>query len=196
MCQVLVATHRIFDFHCSMWTLSWGIWDLVSSQGMETGPPALGAPSLNHWTTREFPWAILILAPELWLRQSNQKAETVRLDSKQKRPKYVLSNNIANQLLGFPGISDGKESACNAGDLGLIPAWGRSPGEGNGNPLQYSCLENPMDRGAWQATVYSVAWSWTQLKQLSMLQYKIKSFLKNKHMLSMGDRLLSKLQID
>ena len=60
-------------------------------------------------------------------------------------------------LLGFPGVSDGKESACNAGDLGLIPGLGRSPGEGNGNPLQYSCLENPTDRGAWQATVRGVA---------------------------------------
>ena len=59
--------------------------------------------------------------------------------------------------------SDGKESACNAGDLGLIPGWGRSPGEGNGNLLQYSCLENPMDRGAWRATVYGVAKSWTRL---------------------------------
>jgi len=49
----------------------------------------------------------------------------------------------------FPGSSDGKDSACNAGDLGLIPGLGRSPGEGNGNPLQYSCLENSMDRGAW-----------------------------------------------
>ena len=49
-----------------------------------------------------------------------------------------------------------KESACNSGDLGLIPGLGGSPGEGNGNPLQYSCLENPMDRGAWQATVYGV----------------------------------------
>ena len=49
----------------------------------------------------------------------------------------------------FPGGSDGKESACNMGDLGLIPGLGRSPGEGNGNPLQYSCLENPMDGGAW-----------------------------------------------
>ncbi len=47
------------------------------------------------------------------------------------------------------GDSDGKESACNAGDPGSIPGSGRSPGEGNGNPLQYSCLENPMDRGAW-----------------------------------------------
>ena len=54
---------------------------------------------------------------------------------------------------GFPGGSDGKESACNAGDLGSIPGLGRSPGEENGNPLQYSCLENSMDRGAWGATV-------------------------------------------
>ena len=52
-------------------------------------------------------------------------------------------------MLGFPGGSDGKESACNAQDLGLIPGSGRSPGEGHGNPLQYSCLENPMDGGAW-----------------------------------------------
>ncbi|CAM9510333.1 unnamed protein product [Rangifer tarandus platyrhynchus] len=51
--------------------------------------------------------------------------------------------------LDFPGGSDGKASAYNVGDLGSIPGLGRSPGEGNGNPLQYSCLENPMDRGAW-----------------------------------------------
>ena len=53
----------------------------------------------------------------------------------------------------LPGGSDGKESVCTAGDPGSIPGWERSPGEGNGNPLQYSCLENPMDRGAWWATV-------------------------------------------
>ena len=53
--------------------------------------------------------------------------------------------------MDFPGGSEGKESACNAGDLGSIPGLGRSPGEGNGNPLQCSCLENPMDRGAWRA---------------------------------------------
>ena len=57
----------------------------------------------------------------------------------------------------FPGGSDGKASVYNAGDLGLIPGSGRSPGEGKGNPLQYYCLENPMDRGAWQAAVYGVA---------------------------------------
>ena len=58
--------------------------------------------------------------------------------------------------MGFPGGSDGKELACSAGDLGLIPESGRSPGEGNGNLLQYSYLESSMDRGAWQVTVYGV----------------------------------------
>ena len=57
----------------------------------------------------------------------------------------------------FPGSSVGKDSACSAGDLGPIPGSERSPGEGNGYPLQCSCLENPMDRGAWQATVHGVA---------------------------------------
>ena len=64
---------------------------------------------------------------------------------------------------GFPDGSDGQESACNAGDPSSIPESGRSPGEGNGNPLQYSCLENSMDRGAWQATVHGVAKSQTRL---------------------------------
>ena len=65
--------------------------------------------------------------------------------------------------MGFPGGSDGKESACNAADPGLIPESRRSPGEGNGNPLQYSCLENSMDGGTWWATVHGVAKSWTRL---------------------------------
>ena len=63
----------------------------------------------------------------------------------------------------LPCGSEGKASACSAGDLGSIPGSGRSPGEGNGNPLQYSCLENPMDRGAWRATVHEVAESQTRL---------------------------------
>ena len=60
------------------------------------------------------------------------------------------------QILGFPCNSVSKESACNAGDPGLIPGWERSPGEGNGSPFQYSCPKNPMDREAWQATVHAV----------------------------------------
>ena len=63
--------------------------------------------------------------------------------------------------MNFPGGSDGKASAYNAGDLGLIPGLGRPPGEGNGSPLQYSCLENPMDVGTWQAIVHKAAKSRT-----------------------------------
>ena len=69
--------------------------------------------------------------------------------------------------MGFPGGAEVKESACNAGDLGSIPGSGRSPGEGNANPLQYSCLENPMDRGAWWATVHGVAESGTRLSHFT-----------------------------
>ena len=70
-------------------------------------------------------------------------------------------------MLYFSGGSEDKVSACNVGDLGLIPGSGRSPGEGNGNPLQYSCLENPMDGGAWWATVHGVTKSWTWLSDFA-----------------------------
>ena len=76
----------------------------------------------------------------------------------------------------FPGDLDGKESACNVGELGLIPGLGRPPGEGTGNPLQYSCLEKFMDRGAWRATVHGVAKSRTRLKQVSMQARTFTSF--------------------
>ena len=71
-----------------------------------------------------------------------------------------VCNNAARTLM-LPSGSHSKESTCNAGDLGLIPGSGRSPGEGYSNPLQYSCLENSMDRGAWQATVHRVPKSGT-----------------------------------
>ena len=69
--------------------------------------------------------------------------------------------------MGFPGGSEVKASACNVGDLGSIPGLGKSSGEGNGNPFQYSCLENPMDGGAWWATVHGVAKSQTQLSDFT-----------------------------
>ena len=68
---------------------------------------------------------------------------------------------------GFPGGSEVKASACNVGDLGSIPGSGRSPGEGNGNPLQYSCPENPMDGGAWWAAVHGVAKRRTRLSNFT-----------------------------
>ena len=77
-------------------------------------------------------------------------------------PQFLSST----QSKASPGGSEVKASASNARDLGSIPGSGRSPGEGNGNTLQYSCLENPMDRGAWQATVHGVPKSWTRLTSL------------------------------
>ena len=81
-----------------------------------------------------------------------------------------LENSLGSQRVGhywatldFPSTSDGKASACSEGDLDLIPGLGRCPGEGDGYPLQYSCLESFMDRGAWQATVHTVAKSQTWL---------------------------------
>ena len=68
----------------------------------------------------------------------------------------ALSLHPLLSVTGSSGGSNGKETACNAGDLGSIPGWGRCPGEGKGNPLQCSYLENSMDKGAWQATVYGV----------------------------------------
>ena len=65
----------------------------------------------------------------------------------------------------FPCSSVGKESACNAGDQGSVPGSGRAPGEGNGTPLQYSCLENPIDKGAWKTIVHGIAKSQTQLSE-------------------------------
>ena len=74
-------------------------------------------------------------------------------------------------IKGFSGGSEVKASACSVGDLGLIPGVGRSPGEGNGNPLQYPCHKNPVDRGAWWATVHGVAESRTRLSNFPM-RYK------------------------
>ena len=89
-----------------------------------------------------------------------QRIITSRIITKEKKNENQHYSYILGEM-GFPGGSEVKASACNAGDLGSIPGLGRSPGEGNGNPLQSSCLENPMDKGAWWATVHGVAKSRT-----------------------------------
>ena len=90
-----------------------------------------------------------------------QESDTTERLSTQSTHKTDLNSNSGSFFLrtrkGFPGGSDSKESACNTGDLGAIPGLGRSPGVGNGNPLQYSCLENSKDRGVWWATVREAA---------------------------------------
>ena len=84
-------------------------------------------------------------------------------------PHWKLSSNCKHPVIywGFPGGSDGKKSTCNVRDPGSIPGSGRSPREGNDNPLQYSCLENPMDRGPWWPTVHGVAKSRTRLSDFT-----------------------------
>ena len=79
------------------------------------------------------------------------------LSLKLSLPNFLLCAPFHLMKGGFPGGTDGKEFACNTGGLGSIPGSGISLGEGNGNPLQYACLENPMYRGAWQAIVHGVA---------------------------------------
>ena len=81
----------------------------------------------------------------------------IHFTTKQTLSFLKLSNILLCVYMGFPGGSDGKESACSAGDLGSIPGLGRSLGEGNGNPLQNFCLDNSVDRGSWQATVHGIA---------------------------------------
>ena len=94
-----------------------------------------------------------------------KKKNLLRINEKQWLSTYLI-------MQSFPGGSEDKASACDAGGPGSIPGWGRSPGEGNGNPLQYSCLENPVERGAWQATVHRVAKSWTQLSDFTFFLSK------------------------
>ena len=102
--------------------------------------PCIGRQVLNHWTTKE--------VPQNFFNISHEPAKL---------------KEVLDSIMGFPGGSDVKESACSVGDPGLIPGSGRSPAEGNGNPLHYACLENAMDGGSWQATVHGVAKSQTQL---------------------------------
>ena len=83
---------------------------------------------------------------------------------------------LAQRDQGFPGSSDGKESTCNAGHLDSIPGSGRSPEEGNGNPLQYSCLENPMNGGAWRFSVHGITQSWTRLSNETTKFVELTSF--------------------
>ena len=106
---------------------------------------------------------------------STQQLNNNKLLHNTEAMKYYLTPG--SKVYDFPGGSDGKVSVYKAGDPGSIPRLGRSAEEGNGNSLQYYCLENPMDRGAWQATVHGVAKSRTRLKNFTSFHCKIKNIL-------------------
>ena len=103
----------------------------------------------------------LLLIP--WINKEQRISDRSKTAHREPPVKCTLTGLFSKNWFfllfskGFPGESDSKETACNAGDLGSIPGLGRSPGEGNGYSLQYSCLENSMDRGVWWATVHGVA---------------------------------------
>ena len=105
---------------------------------------------------------------------------TRRVCAEEQVDAWVTSSNttLSNPCKDFSGGSDGKTSAYNVGNPGSVPGLGRSPGEGNGNPLQYSCLENPMDGGAWSATVHRVAKSRTRLSDVTF------TFTKSVHLMT------------
>ena len=152
----VVAAHR---FSCPE---AWGIFP---DQGSNPRP-CIGRQILSHWTTRE-DCQLKILFSTYSLREREWLPTPVFLSGEfQDRGAWWAIHPWGweqNHSLGFPRGSDGKESTCSAGDLGSISGSGSSLGESNGYPFQYSCLENPMDRGDWQATVHGVAKSWRQL---------------------------------
>ena len=137
----------------------------ASPQGLRPLPtPPCQSPTAPSHPSPPTPMGLLAPAPcSVCLRHGVQNQT-----KKSQYIQFLKNQNVKTfkrgvvVYRGFPGGSDGEESACNAGDPGLIPGLERSPGEGNGNPLQYSCLENSTDRGAWRATVLGVPKSRTE----------------------------------
>ena len=140
-----------------------GTWPPTSgSPHPGTWSPPSGSPGTRTWTpTSRSPHGGTQSPSSI----QNQKSHFLLWElTPSKKIRFLLRQKVHQD---FPGGSDGKASVYNAGDLGSIPGLGRSPGEGNGNPLQYYCLENPMDRGPWQATVHGVAKSRTRLSDFT-----------------------------
>ena len=119
----------------------------------------------SDWTAAKRSWV------NFWVPLHNCPLEGPQTLCSHSLLALFLRRILCQALWGFPGGSDGKESACNVGDQGLIPGLGRSLGKGGGYTLQYSFLENPMDRGAWRATVHGVTKSWTQVSGLDTCIY-------------------------
>ena len=120
-----------------------------------------GRPKFSPWV-RKIPWRRKWQSTPALLPGKSHGQRSLIVHGVAKSQTQLSELIIIIRHMDFPGSSDGKESACNAGDFGLIPELGRSPGGGNGNLLQYSCPENSMERGAWWTTVHGVAGSRTK----------------------------------
>ena len=150
-------------------TLSCSMWDLVL--GPRIRHPALGVQSLSHWTSSEVPVSCISIYTLATTAVTDMVSKDMWPTGVCLSPRYGSCPIVFSQVvpfitmyfvfLGLPRWLSGKLSICKAGDIGSIPGKGRSPGEGIGNPLQYSCPGNPMDRGAWWARVHGVAKSQT-----------------------------------
>ena len=176
-----VLWHSVLGVHWKDWCWSWNSSTLATS-----------SKELTHWK-RPWCWEGLGAGGEgddrgwdgwmasltrwawVWVNSGNWwwtgRPGVLRfMGSQRVGHDWATELNWTDEPFGLPWWLSGKESAYNAwdaGDVGLIPGWGRSPGGGHGNPLQNSWLENPTDRGAWWATVHRVTRNWTQLKRLS-----------------------------
>ena len=171
LCASVVLKH-VYESHgdfpeAELWVMK----DSVQAAGPGTGS-ALSHPGFL-WTTQPLP-----CQPRRWLGASRTPAHLWQpyihpsYQARCGRGVLLLSFGLTSRPKCFPGSSDGKAFAYNAGDPCSIPGLGRSPGEGNGNPLQYSCLENPMDWGAWWATVHGVAKSRLRLSDFTSLHFQ------------------------
>ena len=150
-----------------------------SSESPESAQPLCGPDSMSQvylqLDTKHM--SSLLVSPSEGQKRKKWRQENRKTDKEGGNTKTSgeYREGRKEKQTGFPGGSDDKASAYNAGDPGSIPGSGRSPGEGNGTPLQYSCLENPMDGGAWQATVYGVPKSRTRLRDFTALHFKGKN---------------------
>ena len=147
-----------------------GIWDLGSPTNNWTCTPCIRRQSLNHWTPREDP----VLGPFLYTVVDISTVLYPVFDAVPNLHLWICSG--VWEKYGLPWWLGEWSSACNAGNLGLIPGSGISPGEGNGSPLHYSCLENPVNRGAWRSTVQGLQrvghnWMTFNVGEIQWFQY-------------------------
>ena len=156
--------------NCSSWRKDQGTWKALRGAGAVVGINMhITAENLkipHPLTNTSWICPTVIFACSLWhfcYCYAHFVLVLEMIDTDRFGSFFLLNYWSLGSLLGFSGSSDSTESTCNAGNLGLIPELGRSPGEENGYPLQYSCLEKSMDRETWQATVHGVAESRTQL---------------------------------